>query len=130
MSDKEYDRMPDRTMSDKEYDRRLYVWMAIALGFTALMVVLGMVLYDDIVVSSGSGIADDMLAAVMEAYPGGGPACHAAVIGRALGVYDTMGDGPYADDDPFGRMDYHQGELVVRIVAEADWQPPECAGGD
>ena len=117
-----------RTMPDNEHDRTLYVLMGTALGLTALMVVIGM-----LVVHGGgtsSSIADGMWTAVMAAYPGGSVTCHAVVMDRAFDIHDMLGDGPHADDVPFGRTDYRHGELAVRMVAEAEWQPPECAGGD
>ena len=74
-------------------------------------------------------IADDMRAAVMEAYPGGSEECHLSAMLGVRDAYDLMSDRQPVDYDSRNWSDRWKVELAVRIVADAEWQPPECATG-
>jgi len=72
----------------------------------------------------------NLWSSVVEAYPGGSMECHVAVMDRARHISDLLRGSPYVSDVPF---EYQASdladELAFRMVAEAEWQPPECAGG-
>ena len=78
--------------------------------------------------SAATTAADDMWAAVMEAYPGGSMECHLSAMISARDAFDLLSDSPQAYDDRLGWHDGWRAELAVRMVAEAERQPPECAG--
>ena len=70
----------------------------------------------------------NLWSSVVEAYPGGSMECHVSVMDRARHISDLLRGSQYVSDVLFE----HQAsdladELAIRMVTEAEWQPPECA---
>ena len=72
-------------------------------------------------------IADDMWVAVMAAYPGGSAECHLSAMLGARDAYDLLSDHQPVYYDSINLNDRWKAELAVRMVAESERQPPECA---
>ena len=71
----------------------------------------------------------NLWASVVEAYPGGSMECHVAVMDLVRHKSDLLRNSQYVSDVPFEHQTSDLAdEMALRMVAEAERQPPECAG--
>lgn len=94
------------------------------------VIVIGLMVSLVYIVFFDSPHVSNLWSSVVEAYPGGSMECHVSVMDRARHISDLLRGSQYVSDVPF---EYQASdladELALRMVVEAEWQPPECAGG-